>query len=63
MRCEMCDKRRHEIFDMEPLTEEIRRKIFASPDHPVFLDSVLSDGDSEYSHETLLEILGTPEKT
>ena len=46
-----------------PLTEEIKLKIFGSPDYPVFLDSLLSYGDSVYSHGTLLEILGTPEKT
>ena len=46
-----------------PLTEEIRLEIFGFPDYPVFLDFLLSDGDSVYSHEKLPEILGTPEKT
>ena len=36
--------------------------IFSLADYLVSLDSLLSDGDSVYSHETLLEILGTPEK-
>jgi len=46
-----------------PVTEEIRLKMFGSPDFPVVLDSLLNDGDSVYSSENLLEILGTPEKT
>jgi len=55
----------NEIFTQmrPPLTEEIRLKIFGSPDYPVFLDSLLSDGDSVYSSQTLFEILGTPEET
>jgi len=43
--------------------EKITLEIFGSPDYPVFLDSLLSDGDSLYSNETQIEILGTPEKT
>ena len=46
-----------------PLTEEISLEKVGSPDYPVFLDSLLRDGDSVYSIETLREILGTPEKT
>ena len=46
-----------------PLTEQIKLNTFGSPDDPVFLDSLLSYGDSVYSHGTLFEILGTPEKT
>jgi len=45
-----------------PLTEGIRLKIFGSPDYPVFLDSLLSDGDSVYSTENLFENLGLPRK-
>jgi len=37
-------------------------KYSGSTDHPVFLDSLLSNGDSSYSCETLFQILGTPEK-
>jgi len=48
---------------MHPLKEEIKFKIFGSSDYPVFLDSLLGDGDSVYSHEILCEILGTPGKT
>ena len=47
----------------QPLMEEIRLKIFGSPDYPIFLDSPLSDGDSVYSTETLFEISGTPNNT
>jgi len=36
------------------LTTETRLEIFGSPDYPVFLDSLLRDGDSVYSSETLL---------
>jgi len=36
--------------------------IFSLADYLVSLDSLLSDGDSVYSRENLLEILGTPEK-
>jgi len=43
--------------------EEIRLKIFGSPDYPIFLDSPSSDGDSVYSTETLFEISGTPNNT
>ena len=46
-----------------PQAEEISLEKIGSPDHPVFLDSLLSDGDSVYSIETLHEILRTPEKT
>ena len=46
-----------------PVTEETRLKMFGSPEFPVVLDSLLNDGDSVYSSENLLEILGTPEKT
>jgi len=50
-----------------PLTEETRLKIFGSPDYPVFLDSLLSDGDCETlfdgDRETPFEMFGTPEKT
>jgi len=46
-----------------PLTGEIRLKIFGTPDMPVFPATLLSDGDSVYSRENLLEIVGTPEKT
>jgi len=42
---------------LSPLTEEVRLKIFGSPDNPVFLDSLLSDGDSVYSTENQFEIL------
>jgi len=45
-----------------PLTEEIRLKIFGSPDLSDCRVDLLGDGDSVYSRETLLEILGTPEK-
>jgi len=41
-----------------PLMEEIRPQIFGSPDR-TDLD-LLSAGDSVYSRENLLEILGTP---
>ena len=34
-----------------PLTEEIRLKIFGSPDMPVFPATLLSDGDSVYSRK------------
>jgi len=46
-----------------PLLEEIRLKIFGSPDYPDFLDSLLSEGDSVYLKEDLFKVLGTPEKT
>jgi len=45
----------------EPLTEEIRLKIFGSPDLPDFGVDILSDRDSVYSPENLFDILGTPE--
>jgi len=38
-------------------------EICGSPDDPVFLDSLFSDGDSVYLNETPFEILGTPYKT
>ena len=47
---------------VQPLTEEIRLKIFESPDLSVFLIDLLSHGDSVYSRENLFEILGSPEK-
>ena len=34
-----------------PLTEEIRLKIFGSPDMPVFPATLLSDGHSVYSRK------------
>ena len=37
--------------------------MFGSPDYPVFLDTLLSDGDSGYSRENPFEMLGTPKKT
>ena len=37
-----------------PLTEEIRLEIFG--DYPVFLESLLSDGDTVYSRENLFEM-------
>ena len=46
-----------------PLAEEINIKKFGCSDYPVFLETLLNDGDSVYSRETLLEILGTPKKT
>jgi len=42
-----------------PLTEEIRLKIFGSPDMPVFPATLLSDGDSVYSRENPFEIWDT----
>jgi len=45
-----------------PLTEEVRKKIFGSPDDPVFLDPFLSDGDSVYSLKTTLKSGGLPGK-
>ena len=50
-------------YTCTPLMDEIRLKIFRSPDYPVVLDSLLSDGDSVYSTEHLFKFLGTPEKT
>jgi len=50
-----CVSPRHVV----PLTEETKLKIFGSPDYPVFLDSLLSDGD----RETPFEMFETPEKT
>jgi len=47
----------------KPLTNEIRLQIFGSPDLSVFLIDLLSAGDSVYSRENVLEILGTPVKT
>jgi len=47
----------------DPLTEEIRLKMFGSPDPSVFLIDLLSARDSVYSRENLYEILGTPVKT
>ena len=53
-----------EILTMlSPLPEEVRLKIFGSPDYPVFLDSLSSDEDSVYLSENLFEVLGTHEKT
>ena len=46
-----------------PLTEEIRIKIFRSPDSTVFPPILLGDGDSVYSRETLFEMLVTPVQT
>jgi len=45
------------------LTEEIRLKLFGSPDLTVFLLDLLSAGDSVYSRENSLENLRTPVKT
>jgi len=45
----------------EPLAEEIRLKIFGSPDLPDFVVDLLSDRDSVYSLENLFDVLGTPE--
>ena len=47
---------------MTPLTEEIRF-IFGSPDLSVFLIDLLRHGDSVYSYENLIDILGTPVKS
>jgi len=43
--------------------EEIRHKLFGSPDLSVFLKNLLSDGNSVYSRENLYEIVGSPVKT
>jgi len=43
---------------MNPLTKGIRLQTFGSPDCPVFLDSLLSDGDFVYSTESLLKFGG-----
>jgi len=48
---------------LSPLTEEIRLRIFGSPDYPVFLDIHLSDGESVYTRENPFAVLGTPKKT
>jgi len=48
---------------LHPRTEEIRLKIFGSPDLPDFRVDLLSDGDSVSSREISYEILGTPVKT
>ena len=52
-----------DVIESITLTKEKRLEIFGSPDCLVFLDSLLSDGDSVYSTENQFEILGTPEKT
>ena len=46
----------------KPLTEEIRLRMFGSPDLSVFLRDLVSDKDPVYSRENLFENLGTPEK-
>jgi len=46
-----------------PLTKEFRLKIFGCPDLSVLLIDLLSDGDSVYSTENVLGILGTLLKT
>jgi len=43
---------------MNPLTEGIRLETFGSPDYPVVLDSLLSDGDSVDSNKNLLKFGG-----
>jgi len=48
---------------LHPRMEEIRLKIFGSPDLPDFRVDLLSDGDSVSSREISYEILGTPVKT
>jgi len=56
----MCDAVAH-VRDLT-ITEEIRLQIFGSTDTPIFPATLLSDGDSVYSRENLLDIWGTPEK-
>jgi len=65
-----CSHPIHMYLDIEvtqrnpyPLTEEIRLKIFGSPDLSVFLKDLLSDGDSLYPRDNLFEVLGTPVET
>ena len=41
------------------LMEEIKLRIFGSPDHPVFLGFLSSDGNSVYSCGNVLQIPGT----
>ena len=43
-------------LDPFPLTEEIRLKIFGSPDLPDFRVYLLSDGDSVYSHRNSFDL-------
>jgi len=50
------------IHTYMPLTEEIRLKIFGSPDLSVFLIDLLTGGDSIYSRENSFEMFGTPVK-
>ena len=47
---------------MYPITEEIRLQTFAFPDRSLFLIDLLSDGDSVYSRDNSLKILGSPVK-
>jgi len=54
---------RHPVQGTPHAGDQTKSEILASPDYPVFLDSLLSDGDSVYLNETLIGILGTPEKT
>jgi len=51
------------LSSLSPLREEFRLQIFGSPDPSVFFIDLLSAGDSVYSRENLLEILGTPVNT
>ena len=53
----------HVCVCMNPLTEEIRFKIFGSRDLSVFLIDLLSDGDSVYTRENLYENVRTPMKS
>jgi len=55
--------RSNKVCLLHSLTVEIRLKIIGTPDLPDFWGDPLSDGNSDYSRETLFKILETPEKT
>jgi len=48
--------------DDDDSLRQIFSKMFGSPNYPVFLDSLLCDGDSVYSTENLFKIWGLPRK-